>query len=186
MDLNLHQPNTAKPRSEMHARVMLNRTRAWLNCYNLDRSSGSQYGKGPIINSGDFVANRSGEWWNSSAYNLKGFDMHIAAYNADLSILGRFREAVYSDSASPTGFNRNIDIAEHASRADDELAHTWNVWIARIRDATDPKDRQCKFRTGLLRLAYSYARMTVLSFGFQYAFGKSNLGRDVDLLNRVS
>ena len=186
MDLNLHHPNTAKPRSEMHARVMLNRTRAWLNCFNLDRSTGSQYGKGPIISNTDYVANRSGEWWNSSAYNMKGFDIHLACYNADLTILGRFREAVYSDRESPTGFNKKLDIAELASRTDDELAHTWSIWIARIRDHTDPNDRQCKFRTGLLRLAYSYARMTVLSFGFQYAFGKNHLGQDMDLLTRVS
>lgn len=37
-----------------------------------------------------------------------------------------------------------------------------------------------------MRLAYSYARMNVLSFGFQYAFGKNNLGKDADLLERVS
>lgn len=85
-----------------------------------------------------------------------------------------------------TAVVQNLDIADLASKTDDELTSTWSTWIARIRQHTDPNDRQCKFRTGLLRLAYSYARMTVLSFGFQYAFGKSNLGRDVDLLNRVS
>jgi hypothetical protein len=185
MDLNLHHPNTATPRDEMHARVMLNRTRAWLNCYNLDRSTGSQYGKGPIISNTDYVANRSGDWWNSSAYNMQDFDIQIAAYNADLTIVGTFRSAVYSDSSSPTGFNKNIDIAELASRVDDQLAQTWNYWTARIHEHTNPNNRQSNFRTGLLRLAYSYARTTVLSFGFQYAFGKNNFGRDVDLLTRV-
>ncbi|GJE88589.1 Zn(II)2Cys6 transcription factor [Phanerochaete sordida] len=184
MDLNLHHPVTAKPRNEMHARVLLNRTRAWLNCFNLDRSTGSQYGKGPIISNTDYVANRSGEWWNSSEYNMPGFDIHLACYNADLTIMGRFRNQINSDPDSPTGFNKNLDIADLASRTDDELAATWATWTVHIREHTDPDDRQCKFRTGLLRLAYSYARTTVLSWGFQYAFGKSNLGRDVDLLNR--
>ncbi|KIP11212.1 hypothetical protein PHLGIDRAFT_159580 [Phlebiopsis gigantea 11061_1 CR5-6] len=184
MDLNLHHPNTAKPKDEMHARVLLNRTRAWLNCFNLDRSTGSQYGKGPIISSTDYVANRSAEWWRSSDHNMRGFDIHLACYNADLTILGRFRETIHSDPNSPTGFNKNLDIADLASKADDELATTWGRWIALIRENTDVDDRQSTFRTGLLRLAYSYARMTVLSFGFQYAFGKSSVGRDVDLLNR--
>ncbi|EKM52025.1 uncharacterized protein PHACADRAFT_101884 [Phanerochaete carnosa HHB-10118-sp] len=183
-DLNLHHPITANPRDEMHARVMLNRTRVWLNCFNLDRSTGSQYGKAPIINNNDFVANRSGEWWDSSPYNMAGFDIHLACHNADLTIMGRFRNMVNSDKNSPKGFNKNLDIADIASRFDDELAQTWSVWIRRVREHTDPNDPQCKFRTGLLRLAYSYSRTTILSWGFQYAFGKSNLGRDVDLLNR--
>ena len=59
-------------------------------------------------------------------------------------------------------------------------------WSAQIKQHNDPNDRQANFRTGLMRLAYSYARMNVLSFGFQYAFGKNNLGKDADLLERVS
>ena len=106
MDLNLHHPNTAKPKDEMHARVMLNRTRAWLNCFNLDRSTGSQYGMGPIISNTDYVANRSAEWWSSSEFNMKGFDIHLACYNADLTILGKFRQTIHSDPNSPTGFNK--------------------------------------------------------------------------------
>lgn len=90
----------------MHAREMLNRTRAWLNCFNLDRSTGSQYGKPPIISNMDYVANHSGEWWNSSPYNMKGFDIQIAAYNAELSLLGQFRAKIHSDPNSPNGFNK--------------------------------------------------------------------------------
>jgi hypothetical protein len=105
-DLNLHYPNTAKPKDEMHAREMFNRTRAWLNCFNLDRSTGSQYGKSPIINNMDYVANHSHEWWNSSPYNMKGFDIQIAGYTAELSIVGQFRAKIHSDPNSATGFNK--------------------------------------------------------------------------------
>ena len=169
----------------MHAREMLNRTRAWLNCFNLDRSTSSQYGKSPIISNTDYTANHSAQWWNSSPYNMRNFDIQLAGYNAELTIVGKFRAKIHSDPNSPTGFNKNLDVAEIASNFDDELGQTWNEWIERVRQHTDPNDRQCRFRTGLLRLAYSYARTTVLSWGFQYAFGKSSLGRDVDLLNRV-
>lgn len=73
LDMNLHHPNTAKPRNEAHAREMLNRTRAWLNCVNLDRSMGSQYGKAAVIRNTDYVAAQSGTWWNSSEYNMEYF-----------------------------------------------------------------------------------------------------------------
>lgn len=36
---------------------------------------------------------------------------------------------------------------------------------------TDPQN---SFRTGLLRLAYPYARLAALSYGFQHAFGKGH------------
>ncbi|KAI0694595.1 hypothetical protein BC835DRAFT_1274282 [Cytidiella melzeri] len=183
-DLNLHHPNTAKPKNEMHAREMLNRTRAWLNCFNLDRSTGSQYGKAPIISNMDYVANHSHQWWNSSPYNLKGFDIQLAGYNAELSILGKFRDKIHSDANSPTGFNKNVDLATLAAETDDELARLWEKWCTLLREHTDPADVQSNFRSRLLRLAYSYARMTVLSFGFLYAFGKTSVGQDVTLLWR--
>lgn len=106
MDLNLHYPQTAMPKNEMHARLMLNRTRAWLTCFNLDLSMGLQYGKDPIIGSIDCVAAQSAEWWKSSEYNLKGFDIHLSCNSAGLMTLRKFREKIYSDPNHPTGFNK--------------------------------------------------------------------------------
>lgn len=100
MDLNLHQPNTAEPRNEQHTREISNRTRVWLNCFNLDRSMSSQYGKPVNIRNADYTANHSDQWWNSSPYNMKGFDVYIAAYTAELIILADFRAKIQSD----TGF----------------------------------------------------------------------------------
>jgi hypothetical protein len=47
---------------------------------------------------------------------------------------------------------------------------------------TDPQNR---FRSGLLKLAISYARLVALSFGFQHAFGKNNADENPFLM-RVS
>jgi hypothetical protein len=105
-DLNLHHPNTVKPVNEQHAREMLNRTRVWLNCFNLDRSTGSQYGKPPIIKNTDYIAMHSEDWWESSEYNLKHFDIHISAYNAELKIMAGFLARIYSDPEHPTGLNK--------------------------------------------------------------------------------
>jgi hypothetical protein len=106
MDMNLHHPNTAKPRDELHAREMLNRTRAWLNVYNLDRSFGSQYGKMAIISNADYVANHSHEWWKTSEYNIENFDIHTCSYNAELRLLSGFLMKVYSNPEHPTGLNK--------------------------------------------------------------------------------
>ncbi|KAG6865902.1 hypothetical protein C0991_010735 [Blastosporella zonata] len=172
-DLNLHLPNTAKPINENHAREMLNRTRVWLNCFNLDRSTGSQYGKPPIISSADYMANHSENWWKSSPYNMKSFDIHICAYNAELKVMANFIQQIYSDPHHPTGLNKNVDFEKIAAETDDklkQLAAKWNA-ILETGDLTDPQN---SFRTGLIQLAYPYARLIALSYGFQHAFGKNN------------
>lgn len=105
-DLNLHHPSTAKPKNENHAREMLNRTRIWLNCFNLDRSTGSQYGKTPVIPNNDYIANHCEDWWKSSPYNMKNFDIHISCYNAELRVMADFMKKIYSDPDHPTGLNK--------------------------------------------------------------------------------
>lgn len=170
-DLNLHLPNTAKPLNENHAREMLNRTRVWLNCFNLDRSTGSQYGKAPIISNMDYTANHSESWWQSSVYNLKNFDIHISCYNAELRVMGRFLARIYSDPNHPTGLNKEVDIARVATETDEELLELQEKWMA-LLNQTDLSDPQNYFRIGLLKLAFSYARLVALSFGFQHVFSK--------------
>ncbi|KAF8920252.1 hypothetical protein CPB85DRAFT_1429060 [Mucidula mucida] len=172
MDINLHLPNTVKPLHELHERQMLNRTRVWINCFNLDRSTGSQYGKFPIINNMDYTANHSEDWWRLSPYNMKNFDIHTSCYNAELRVMARFISRIYSDPKHPTGLNKDIDVAELATETDEELKCLEAKWMA-ILDQTDMSDPQNRFRTGLLRLAFSYARLASLSFGFQHAFGKN-------------
>ena len=105
-DLNLHLPTTAKPLNENHAREMLNRTRVWMNCLNLDRSTGSQYGKPPIISPKDYIANHSENWWSSSPHNMQNFDIHICAYNSELKVMAAFIAKIYNDPDHPTGLNR--------------------------------------------------------------------------------
>ncbi|KAL7279089.1 hypothetical protein ACG7TL_006927 [Trametes sanguinea] len=170
-DLNLHHPNTVEPKNEQHAREMLNRTRTWLNCFNLDRSMASQYGKAPIISNTDYVASHSEFWWNSSPYNIPGFDIHLCAYNAELKVLADYRYTIFSDPEHPVGLNKTLNITEVASTYDDKLANLGETWLARIKEANF-EGIICEFRTSLLKLAYSYARMTVLSFAFQHTFGR--------------
>ncbi|KAH9481451.1 Transcriptional activator of proteases prtT [Psilocybe cubensis] len=182
-DINLHVPTSAKPLNENHAREMLNRTRVWLNCFNLDRSTGSQYGKPPIISSSDYIANNSPKWWNSSPHNMPNFDIHISAYNAELRVMSSFIAKVYSDPLHPTNLNKNIDFEKIAIETDDELQVLRDQWFS-VLETTDMNDPHNRFRTGLLRLAYSYARLIALSYGFQHAFGKTDRVNENPFLER--
>ena len=105
-DLNLHHPNTARPRNEQHARELLNRTRVWLNCCNLDVSTSSWHGKASTIPARDYVACHSESWYESSPYNLPNFDIHLSGYNYELRLLRAFKEKIYSDPNNPTGLNK--------------------------------------------------------------------------------
>lgn len=106
MDLNLNVRSTVKPKDPFHARELLNRTRVWLNCYNVDRSMGTQHGRGPTIPNHDWIASHSEDWWKSSDQNLKGFDIHTSAYTSELRVVSQFRAKIYSDPESPTGLNK--------------------------------------------------------------------------------
>ena len=185
-DLNLHLPTTAKPHNENHAREMLNRTRVWLNCFNLDRSTGSQYGKPPIISPKDYMANHSENWWSSSQYNMGNFDIHISAYNSELKVMADFIAKIYSDPHHPTGLNKESDFEAIATETDDELKALGEKWMLTIHTQTDLSDPQNSFRTGLLKLAYSYSRLIALSYGFQHAFGKNDGKDENPFLMRVS
>jgi len=48
-DLNLHHVSTMKPTSENQEREILNKTRVWMICFNLDRSTATQFGKPSTI-----------------------------------------------------------------------------------------------------------------------------------------
>ena len=48
-DLNLHHLSSSKPQSEKQEREILNKTRVWMICCNLDRSTATQFGKPSTI-----------------------------------------------------------------------------------------------------------------------------------------
>ena len=48
-DLNLHVVSNVKPKTEKQEREMVNQTRVWILCFNLDRSTSAQFGKPSTI-----------------------------------------------------------------------------------------------------------------------------------------
>lgn len=59
--------------------------------------------------------------------------------------------------------------------------------MERLGQRTDANDPQGRFRNSLLKLAYRYSRLTVLSFGFQHSFGKGGAGtpEQISFFDRV-
>jgi len=55
-DLNLHHVSTTKPTSENQEREILNKTRVWMICFNLDRSTATQFGKPSTIKENLYVS----------------------------------------------------------------------------------------------------------------------------------
>lgn len=48
-DLNLHVVSNVKPKTEAQERELVNQQRVWILCYNLDRSTATQFGKPATI-----------------------------------------------------------------------------------------------------------------------------------------
>ncbi|TFY50349.1 hypothetical protein EVG20_g11570, partial [Dentipellis fragilis] len=167
-DLNLHQPQTRKPQNETQEREMLNRARVWMICYNLDRSTATQFGKPSTIKE-DYIIRNSSDWYKKSKHN-HAYDIHLNAYNSLLRIVAKFHEEVFSDPDSPTGLNKSIDFLEVTTRHDSYLTQYFEEWTERFARDSDPDDAASNFRCKLLPFLTNYSRLVMYSFGFQQAF----------------
>ncbi|KIJ22679.1 hypothetical protein M422DRAFT_196896, partial [Sphaerobolus stellatus SS14] len=87
--------STTKPLSERHERERMNRTRTWLNCWNVDRSSAVQFGK-PTGLEEDETVRGAKAWYRSGINKASGdkYDVHLVAFTELLMIMTRFHERV--------------------------------------------------------------------------------------------
>ncbi|KAF8522542.1 hypothetical protein JB92DRAFT_2887791 [Gautieria morchelliformis] len=178
-DLNLHHSLTAKITNEQQAREVANRTRIWINCYNLDRSTSTQFGKPSTIRE-DYIARHSKFWYRTSKFN---YDIHLSAYTQVLRVMAHFHEAIYSDPDAPTGLNKAIDFEVVTRKYEQELLDHWVEWEPRFKEESDCTDLHCLYRIELLRLVNAYSRLVILSFRFQNAF-QNGLSRGDPFLQR--
>ncbi|KAF8907042.1 hypothetical protein CPB84DRAFT_1878586 [Gymnopilus junonius] len=167
-DLNLHLVSTTKPQNELQEREILNKTRVWMICFNLDRSTATQFGKPSTIKE-DFIVRSAKDWYKKSQYNLK-YDVHLCGYSALLQIVAKFHEEIFSDPSSPTGLNKKVNFRavtlahnEHLTRYDEE-------WSRLFKEDSDPNDPTCALRSSLLPFLVGYSRLVMFSFGFQQAY----------------
>ncbi|EJF62017.1 hypothetical protein DICSQDRAFT_169593 [Dichomitus squalens LYAD-421 SS1] len=175
-DLNLHVVSNVRPKTEKQEREMVNQTRVWLLCFNLDRSTAAQFGKPSTIKE-DYTIRHSNDWYKSSRMN-SALDIGTSAYAQMLRVVSRFHEAIYSDAESPTGLNQRLDFRSVILEHDEQLTAYFNEWNERFRLDTDMTDPALKFRAALLPFLTGYSRLVMYSFGFQQAFKRGFQAED--------
>ncbi|KAG7085553.1 hypothetical protein E1B28_003110 [Marasmius oreades] len=167
-DLNLHMVPTTKPHNEKQEREVLNRTRVWMICFNLDRSTATQFGKRSTIKE-DYILRHSADWFTKSQYNLD-FDVHLCAHTALLKIVAKFHDDIFSDTSSPSGLNKRIDFRTVTLKHDEKLVQFEEEWTKRFNENLKPDDRGAEVRCNLLPFLVAYSRLVMFSFGFQQAY----------------
>ncbi|RDB22039.1 Protein priB [Hypsizygus marmoreus] len=167
-DLNLHQVSSTKPQDEKQEREILNRTRVWMICFNLDRSTATQFGKPSTIKE-DYIMRNANNWYKKSQYNLS-YDIHLCAYSALLRIVAKSHDEIFSDPSAPTGLNKQVDFRSVTMNHDAQLTRYHEEWTKRFAEHSDPNDPGCAFRCCLLPFLVGYSRLVMFSFGFQQAY----------------
>lgn len=169
-DLNLHQMSGPKPQNEKQERELLNRTRVWMICFNLDRSTATQFGK-PITIKEDYIMRNSQDWYKKSQYNIQ-YDVHMCAYTALLRIVAKFHDEIFSDPNSASGLNKSIDFRTVTLTHDAHLMRYKEEWSRRFKEAGEGgrEDRGGAVRCLLLPFLVAYSRLVMFSFGFQQAY----------------
>lgn len=82
-------------------------------------------------------------------------------------------------------FIQSLEINKLAAETDEKLVNMEAEWNERLGQNTDSGDDQARFRNSLVKLAYRYSRLIVLSFGFQHSFvGKAHSDQTI-FFNRV-
>lgn len=93
IELGLNQP--LPPDND--ERESLNRTRTWLNCFCVDGSHATQFGKMPMIPLNDHLARNSRDWYQNSPL-ASPYDVHLCAYVDILLVFADFRSTVGTDN----------------------------------------------------------------------------------------
>ncbi|KAJ7725205.1 fungal-specific transcription factor domain-containing protein [Mycena metata] len=177
-DLNLHQVATRSVKgNEKQEREMLNRTRVWMICFNLDRSTATQFGKPSTIKEDYVLRHGNEDWYKKSPYN-SSFDIHMCCYTALLRVVARFHDEIFSDPASPTGLNKRVDFRTVTLLHDAKLTAFSDEWTQRFAQDSDPNDRKCAMRCKLLPFLVGYSRLVMFSFGFQQAYRRGLQAQD--------
>ncbi|KAI0310027.1 hypothetical protein OF83DRAFT_1031599, partial [Amylostereum chailletii] len=167
-DLNLHRFSTRKARNDLEEREMINRTRIWMICFNLDKSTATQFGKPSTVKEDRII--RDGPDWYKRSVNNDATDVHLVAYSVLMQILTRFRADVFDDPNAPTGLNKAKDLRDLTLHHEAVLTACHKEWEEHFRRDSDPNDTTAVFRCKLLPFYVNYSRLVMLSFAFQQVF----------------
>ncbi|THH09165.1 hypothetical protein EW145_g2214 [Phellinidium pouzarii] len=120
---------------EMAARDRLNRIRTWLNCYCVDASHATQFGKPAMLDVEDYVARNCREWYHSSPFNL-AIDVHLVSYVEVSRVMRHFRieveELEIEEKESPKRPKKVKEVLEIVERYHCKLHELYTEWSNRI------------------------------------------------------
>ncbi|EUC56134.1 fungal specific transcription factor domain protein [Rhizoctonia solani AG-3 Rhs1AP] len=189
MDLGLYKQASKTYINEAHEREVLNRTRTWLICFNMDRALATRLGR-PTTIPEDYIVRHSREWWRRSKYNGR-LDVHLCYYTQLLRTVTRYFSLIYSDPESVSGFNESTDFGPITRAFDDEMEQFRQDAEHAYSTGPEPRHPGCQYRLALMPLAVSYYRLVMYSFGLEHAHrsasepGNMFLIRSVDTASEV-
>ncbi|KAL5638649.1 hypothetical protein ACGC1H_003117 [Rhizoctonia solani] len=189
MDLGLYKQAKRTYINEAHEREVLNRTRTWLICFNMDRALATRLGR-PTTIPEDYIVRHSREWWRRSKYNGR-LDVHLCYYTQLLRTVTRYFSLIYSDPESVSGFNESTDFGPITRAFDDEMEQFRQDAEHAYSTGPEPRHPACQYRLALMPLAVSYYRLVMYSFGLEHAHrsasepGNMFLIRSVDTASEV-
>ncbi|KAG8704585.1 hypothetical protein FRC08_002160 [Ceratobasidium sp. 394] len=148
MDLNLYKQGARKFVNEAHEREVLNRTRTWLICFNMDRALATKLGR-PTTIPEDYIVRHSREWWRRSRYNGR-LDVHLCFYTQLLRTVTRYFSLIYSDPDSLSGFNESTEFGPITRAFDDEMEQFKQDAEHTYSTAPEPRHPACQYRLALV------------------------------------
>ncbi|KAH7325153.1 hypothetical protein B0J17DRAFT_682370 [Rhizoctonia solani] len=184
MDLGLYKQGSKTYINEAHEREVLNRTRTWLICFNMDRALATRLGR-PTTIPEDYIVRHSREWWRRSKYNGR-LDVHLCYYTQLLRTVTRYFSLIYSDPESVSGFNE-YRIGPITRAFDDEMEQFRQDAEHAYSTGPEPRHPVCQYRLA----AVAYYRLVMYSFGLEHAHrsaaepGNMFLIRSVDTASEV-
>ncbi|KJA20235.1 hypothetical protein HYPSUDRAFT_68639 [Hypholoma sublateritium FD-334 SS-4] len=160
IELELNQP----PPPTCDEREALNRTRTWLNCFCVDGSHATQYGKLPMLSLDDYLARNSREWYRSSPLNTP-YDIHLCAYVQILMQLAHWREYMKHEGDCST---KPQEIVTAALQMQERLSAEMDVWADAYAAEYEFMSLPISIYLGnTTQLIVAYLRLVVLLAGFQ-------------------
>ncbi|OCH87693.1 hypothetical protein OBBRIDRAFT_814001 [Obba rivulosa] len=169
-ELNLGRNPTVTATDEREERELLNKSRAWLICFLIDRCFSIQMGKPWMIPEDDTIRSAS-NWCSCSKYQNR-YDVWLASMAELMSITSRFTAAVHPAFGNKSGESEDVDVATiqkvYAAELDD-----FSTRIAE-RHAEDfgSSDPTTSMQMILMQCIFHYCRLVVVSYGFQQTLMK--------------
>ncbi|KAH8118017.1 hypothetical protein DFH11DRAFT_1571918 [Phellopilus nigrolimitatus] len=177
-------------RVEMIERERLNRTRTWLNCYCVDASHSTQFGKPAMLDIEDYVARTCREWYRSSPFSLS-IDVHLSSYVEISYLMRHFRVEVekfeIEEKEHPGRPKKVMEVLEIVERYNLKLWELHNEWSHRFSMIPQSDDLMCRYRADTNRMINAFNRLVVLFYGLQRAVAakKGEEGAGVSRDNRL-